>query len=84
MSAAPTPRAGIGPAIRQQSYEVGPEFPAQFPAAADRFRPARRAGHFQFDLPGHVGALLARLPVWVPAIIITGAGVPPPPRRPVT
>jgi len=54
-------RAGIGPAIRQQSYEVGPEFPAQFPAAADRFRPARRAGHFQFDLPGHVGALLARL-----------------------
>jgi YfiH family protein len=51
-------RAAIGPCIAQRSYEVGPEFPAPFLAAQpgndDFFAPARRAGHFLFDLPGFV------------------------------
>lgn len=49
-------RAALGPTIRQQSYEVGPEFVAQFTAAdldfARYFAPSPRAGHAQFDLPG--------------------------------
>jgi len=49
-------RAGIGPCIGQPSYEVGPEFPANFaavdPASAAFFLPAPRPGHFLFDLPG--------------------------------
>jgi len=58
-------RAGIGPCIGQQSYEVGPEFRAAF-AAADRdstgfFQPAVRPGHFLFDLPGYIAYRLARL-----------------------
>ena len=57
--------AGIGPAISQRSYEVGPEFPAPFltqdPDNGDFFCPARRAGHFQFDLKGYVARRLARL-----------------------
>jgi YfiH family protein len=51
-------RAAIGPCIAQRSYEVGLEFPAPFLAAQpgndDFFAPARRAGHFLFDLPGYV------------------------------
>ena len=58
-------RAGIGPAIAQPSYEVGPEFPAPFlaqdEANAGFFRKAPRAGHFLFDLPGYVARRLARL-----------------------
>lgn len=55
-------RAAIGPCIGGASYEVGPEFPAPF-LEQDRandafFRPARRAGHFMFDLAGY---LLQRL-----------------------
>ena len=58
-------RAGIGPCIAQASYEVGPEFPPTF-AATDAesgrfFRPAARAGHFLFDLPGYIGHRLTRL-----------------------
>jgi YfiH family protein len=58
-------RAGIGPCIAQQSYEVGAEFEARF-AAADRdsagfFRPAARTGHFLFDLPGYIARRLERL-----------------------
>ena len=53
--------AGIGPAIRQESYEVGPEFPDHFPDAPQLFRPAVRAGHWMFDLPGYVALRLARL-----------------------
>jgi YfiH family protein len=57
--------AAIGPAIGPDSYEVGPEFPARFtdsdPEAADFFRPAERAGHFMFDLPGYVALRLRRL-----------------------
>ncbi|MFV7878454.1 polyphenol oxidase family protein, partial [Enterococcus faecium] len=47
-------RAAIGPTIRAQSYEVGPEFPAPFldesTENARFFRPAARAGHHMFDL----------------------------------
>jgi len=57
--------AGIGPAIQQASYEVGPEFPAPF-LAEDRanaafFRAAPRAGHFHFDLTGYAVRKLERL-----------------------
>jgi len=58
-------RAGIGPCIAQQSYEVGPEFPGRFAeidaASGDFFIPAQRAGHFRFDLPGYIAHRLARL-----------------------
>lgn len=54
---------GIGPAISQRSYEVGPEFPAPFlqqdPRNADFFCPAKRVGHFLFDLKGYVARRLA-------------------------
>lgn len=54
--------AAIGPAIRQASYEVGPELRAAFLAAeaasARFFIPSSRAGHFMFDLTGYVGARL--------------------------
>jgi polyphenol oxidase len=58
-------RAGIGPAIAQGSYEVGPEFPAPF-LAQDRanaafFSPPDAAGKYRFDLPAYVAARLARL-----------------------
>ena len=49
--------AAIGPCIQRRSYEVGPEFHADFVAEAadngDFFQPARRSGHFLFDLPGY-------------------------------
>lgn len=58
-------RAGIGPCIAQPSYEVGPEFHATFIAAEPEnrgfFRPAARAGHFLFDLPGYIAHRLSRL-----------------------
>ena len=50
--------AAIGPCIAQQSYEVGPEFQADFmdedSANARFFEPSERDGHFMFDLPGYV------------------------------
>ena len=50
--------AGVGPAIAQKSYEVGPEFPqpfvAQDPANAGFFATASRCRHFMFDLVGLV------------------------------
>ena len=50
--------AGVGPAIGQNSYEVGPEFPAPFLEQAERngdfFRPGRREGRFMFDLKGYI------------------------------
>lgn len=59
--------AAIGPCIGQRSYEVGPDFPAPFLAEADEnrdfFAPARREGHYLFDLPGYVSRKLARLGV---------------------
>jgi polyphenol oxidase len=58
-------RAGIGPCIAQQSYEVGAEFEAAFAAAdtnnARFFQTAERSGHFLFDLPGYIGHRLERL-----------------------
>jgi polyphenol oxidase len=58
-------RAAIGPAIQQDSYEVGPEFPGRFterdPASARFFRPSVREGHFMFDLPGFAEQRLAAL-----------------------
>jgi YfiH family protein len=57
--------AGIGPAIAQRSYEVGPDYPAPFLAEdhdnQDLFCPSRRQGHFHFDLKGYVARRLARL-----------------------
>jgi hypothetical protein len=56
-------RAAIGPAIRQPSYEVGPEVRAAFvaadPAFARFFAPAAREGHAMFDMPGVVATRLA-------------------------
>jgi YfiH family protein len=57
-------RAAIGPCIGRASYEVGAEFPQQFlaedPASGTFFKPASRAGHFMFDLPGYIEHRLAR------------------------
>jgi polyphenol oxidase len=56
--------AAIGPSIGQQSYEVGPEFPAPFladdPAAITFFKDAPRTGHYLFDLGGYTSARLLR------------------------
>ena len=58
-------RAVIGPAIGAASYEVGPEFPAPFLARRvqdeDLFTPAKRDGHFLFDLTGYVARRLSTL-----------------------
>jgi hypothetical protein len=55
---------GVGPMIGQRSYEVGLEFPAPFLAQSedngDFFYPARREGHFMFDLKGYIGRRLGR------------------------
>ncbi len=54
--------AAVGPAIAQESYEVGEEVReatcAAWPAADTFFRPAARAGRWLFDLPGFVAARL--------------------------
>jgi purine-nucleoside/S-methyl-5'-thioadenosine phosphorylase / adenosine deaminase len=54
--------AAVGPCIRHDSYEVGPEFRAAFvadePASAELFRPSDRDGHFRFDLAGYVAGRL--------------------------
>jgi YfiH family protein len=56
-------RVVLGPTIAQDSYEVGPEFRDRFAAAdADSvrfFRPGAGA-RAHFDLPGYIGARLAR------------------------
>jgi len=57
-------RAAIGPMIRRQNYEVGPDLIARF-AAEDRasnrfFHPAARDGHALFDLGGYIAARLTR------------------------
>lgn len=57
--------AGIGPCIGQASYEVGPEFRANFaaadPTSAGFFVAAPRSSHFLFDLPGYIALRLRRL-----------------------
>lgn len=54
--------AVIGPAIRQQSYEVGPEFPAPFlaenPGNRRFFKENPESGRLHFDLPGYVSKRL--------------------------
>ena len=61
----PLIHAGIGPAIAQASYEVGPEFPAPFlaqdSANAVFFRSMSDSGRYHFDLPAYVGDRLRRL-----------------------
>lgn len=59
--------AGVGPCIRQDSYEVGPEFHADFTAEDTEtdclFRPSSRQDHFLFDLPGYVAGRLSGLSI---------------------
>ncbi len=56
--------ASLGPMIRQNNYEVGPDLIARFAAedgASKRFfKPGARNGHALFDLAGFVGARLSR------------------------
>jgi YfiH family protein len=58
-------QAGVGPAIAQKSYEVGPEFPQPFidrdRANARFFTTAMRCRHFMFDLVGYVERELTAL-----------------------
>jgi YfiH family protein len=57
-------RAALGPMIRQDNYEVGPDLIARFAAedqgSARFFRPAGRDGHALFDLGGYIAARLER------------------------
>ena len=59
--------AAIGPCIRRDSYEIGPEFRwtfvAEEPATADLFKPSSREGHFRFDLAGYVARKLTAVGV---------------------
>ena len=54
----------LGPTISGQSYEVGPEFVAQFiDVARDHeryFSPSRREGHSMFDLPAFIAMRVER------------------------
>ncbi len=54
----------LGPTIGQASYEVGPEFFAQFVAQsgdhARFFAPSIKAEHRMFDLPGFIGMRVER------------------------
>ncbi len=60
-------RAAIGPAIRQPSYEVGPDLraavlgndPEGLPGDARFFAPGRRPERWYFDLPGYCASRLA-------------------------
>ncbi len=58
-------RAGVGPCIGQESYEVGPEFKDDFisddPENAGYFVPSGRDGHVLFNLPGYVSGRLERI-----------------------
>jgi polyphenol oxidase len=57
--------AAVGPAIAQDSYEVGPEFPQAFldlsPDNSRFFKPSQRSTHFMFDLTGFVLSSLQAL-----------------------
>jgi YfiH family protein len=57
--------AAIGACIWQNSYEVGPEFPAPFlaenPDHQRFFRPAFKSDRYMFDLPGYVAGKLRGL-----------------------
>lgn len=55
--------AAVGPCIQRASYEVGPEFQAQFiddePDTADLFDASSHSDRFRFDLAGYVARRLA-------------------------
>ncbi|MFT0859471.1 peptidoglycan editing factor PgeF [Ancylobacter sp. G4_0304] len=59
--------AAIGPLIRQQSYEVGPEFVSTLTALDHAnirfFAPSERDHHAMFDLPGYIRARLETIGV---------------------
>ncbi len=65
--------AAVGPCIRRDSYEVGPEFRAAFvadePASAELFGPSHRESHFRFDLAGYVAAKLGAAGVEALAVL---------------
>ncbi|MCX7337762.1 MAG: peptidoglycan editing factor PgeF [Alphaproteobacteria bacterium] len=44
----------IGPCIWQDSYEVSADFYEALKDHAEFFKPGKRVGHYQFDLPGYV------------------------------
>ena len=50
----------LGPMIRQESYEVGPDFPSLFSQAVEDhrrfFTPAAKTGHFMGDIAGIIAA----------------------------
>ena len=54
----------LGPTIGPKSYEVGPEFFAEFTAASPDherfFTPSVKAGHKMFDLPAFIGMRVER------------------------
>ena len=54
----------LGPCIAKASYEVGPEFLAEFAAAGEDtprfFAPSRKAGHSTFDLNAYIADRAAR------------------------
>jgi polyphenol oxidase len=54
--------AALGPMIRRENYEVGPEFLARFEQAdqenARFFTASQRADHAMFDLPGYIAKRL--------------------------
>ncbi len=52
--------AAIGPAIAQESYEVGDDFRQNFSSADARFFAPGRPGHHQFDLEAYIAARLAK------------------------
>ncbi|MGH7104538.1 MAG: peptidoglycan editing factor PgeF [Acetobacteraceae bacterium] len=74
-------RAAIGPAIRQTSYEVGPDLRdavlGREAADARFFAPGRSPGRWNFDLPGYCRArlIVAGIPD-VEAIALDTAGEP--------
>lgn len=56
--------AALGPTIRRQSYEVGPEFFERFVTEAEInaafFEPSKEKARFMFDLPGFIGMRLRK------------------------
>jgi YfiH family protein len=57
-------RVTLGPLIRKESYEVGPEFVTRFTDAdasnARFFSPSPRKDHAMFDLPGYIAQRVTR------------------------
>ncbi len=57
--------AALGPCIWQESYEVGPEFPALFLTELAKnkrfFKPSVKKDHYQFDIQGYIINKLSNL-----------------------